>query len=137
MLSQTSETTTERRTGQTLSQLYRFILVGIINTVIGYGIFFIAQIYVNYLVALIVAHIVGVSVSYIWNRMWTFRSKNGKIMEFAKFESVYLIGLLVNIAALYIAADLMRFDPRIVQLLLLPLITVLTFFGHKCWSFRG
>jgi putative flippase GtrA len=75
--------------------------------------------------------------SYIWNRNWTFKSQNGIAVEFMKFESVYLVGLAINIALLYVAVDMMHFDARFMQLLLLPAITIFTFIGHKFWSFKG
>lgn len=122
---------------RTLKQLYRFVCVGIINTIIGYGTFFIVQIYINYLVALVISHVVGVSISYVWNRLWTFQSNNSKVWEFLRFESTYLVSLIVNMVLLYAAVDIMGQDPRIVQLLLLPVITVFTFIGHKYWSFNS
>lgn len=120
---------------QTVKQLYRFLCVGVINTIIGYGTYFIALIYINYIVALLVSHVVGVLTSFAGNKLWTFDTNKNVIIEFAKFESTYLVSLSINMALLYIAVDIMRFDPRIVQLVLLPLITVLTFVGHKYWSF--
>jgi putative flippase GtrA len=125
------------KSDQTAGQLYKFILVGILNTLVGYGIFFIALIFVNYLIALILAHVGGVLTSYVWNRAWTFKSKNSMAVEFMKFESVYLIGLAINMALLYVAIDRMHLDARVMQLLLLPAITILTFIGHKLWSFKG
>jgi len=125
------------KSGQIVGQLYKFILVGIFNTLVGYGTFFIALIFVNYLIALILAHVVGVLTSYAWNRAWTFKSTNSMAVEFMKFESVYLIGLAINMALLYVAVDIMDLDARVIQLLLLPTITIFTFIGHKFWSFKG
>lgn len=120
-----------------IGQLARFILVGLLNTIVGYGVYFISLLYVNYLAALIISHIVGVSFSYIWNRRWTFKSKGNKGVELLRFESVYLAGLAINMAMLYALVGRMGFDPRIVQLVLLPLVTVLTFLGHRYWSFKS
>jgi putative flippase GtrA len=38
---------------------------------------------------------------------------------------------------LYIAVELLAVDPRLGQLIVLPLITLLSYFGHKYWSFHG
>jgi putative flippase GtrA len=118
-------------------RIAKFVLVGVMNTIVGYGSFFILLYYINYIFALVASHVIGVAHSYIWNRHWTFKSKNSMAVEFMKFESVYLISLAINIVLLYVAVDMMHFDPRVMQLLLLPAITIFTYIGHKFWSFKG
>ena len=117
-------------------QIIKFSLVGVLNTLVGYGVFFIASMYINYLLALIIAHIVGVTHSFFWNKYWVFRSSKNKIREFLKFYSVYGIMLLINIAMLYYFVSILTISPQISQLILLPFLTILTYTGHKYWSFK-
>lgn len=117
-------------------QIIKFSLVGVLNTVIGYGVFFISSLYINYLLALIFSHIVGVIHSFIWNKYWVFRSSKNKIREFLKFYSVYGVMLLINIAMLYYFVSILNISPQISQLILLPFLTILTYTGHKYWSFK-
>ena len=114
----------------------KFSLVGVLNTIIGYGIFFILSFYVNYILALLIAHIIGVMNSYFWNRSWVFQSKKNKIIEFLKFYSVYGIMLLINIATLYYLVSIFEISPQVSQLIILPFITILTYAGHNYWSFK-
>ena len=81
-------------------QIIKFSLVGVLNTLVGYGVFFIASMYINYLLALIIAHIVGVTHSFFWNKYWVFRSSKNKIREFLKFYSVYGIMLFMALKSL-------------------------------------
>jgi putative flippase GtrA len=117
-------------------QVIRFSLVGVLNTIVGYGVFFISLSYINYLLALIVSHIVGVTHSFFWNKYWVFRSNKNKIREFLKFYSVYGVMLLINIAMLYYFVSVLGFSPQISQLIILPVLTLLTYTGHKYWSFK-
>jgi len=117
-------------------QIIKFSLAGVLNTLVGYGVFFIASMYINYLVALIIAHIVGVTHSFFWNKYWVFRSSKNKIREFLKFYSVYGIMLLINIAMLYYFVSILNVSPQISQLIILPFLTILTYTGHKYWSFK-
>jgi len=117
-------------------QIIKFCLVGVLNTIIGYGIFFISLQFINYLLALIVAHIIGVANSFFWNKYWVFRSEKNKIREFLKFYSVYGIMLLLNIVVLYFFVSFLSIRPEISQLLILPVLTLLTYTGHKYWSFK-
>ena len=79
-----------------LFQLSKFGFVGVLNTIIGYGSFILLLNYTNYMVALIISHLIGVTHSFIWNKYWTFRSNELKIDEFLKFNSVYVIYFIVN-----------------------------------------
>jgi putative flippase GtrA len=117
--------------------IFKFICVGLLNTVIGYGAFFILLSSLNYLVALVVAHFIGVTNSYLWNKYWTFQVKNFRPAELVKFNIVYLLALGANMLMLYIAVELLAIDPRLGQLIVLPLVTLLSYFGHKYWSFHG
>jgi len=117
-------------------QIIKFSLVGVLNTLVGYGVFFILSMYINYLLALIFSHIVGVIHSFIWNKYWVFRSSKNKIREFLKFYSVYGVMLLINIAMLYYFVSILNISPQISQLIILPFLTILTYTGHKYWSFK-
>ncbi|GEM_PF-1297658 len=117
-------------------QFSRFSLVGILNTIVGYGAFLILLGHANYMIALILAHFIGVCHSYVWNRHWTFKSRGIKTNEFLRFNSVYLVVLAVNALALAFLVEGLGIRPEIGQLIALPIVTVISFTGHKHWSFR-
>lgn len=119
-----------------LKQLAKFSLVGILNTIIGYGSFIIFLDYYNYMWALIISHIIGVTHSYLWNKFWTFKSDKNPKSEFLKFYSIYFIALIINALMLVLWVNILNFDPRMGQLIALPIITITCFTGHKYWSFN-
>ncbi|RQW80492.1 MAG: GtrA family protein [Methanothrix sp.] len=128
------------RGNPTLFQLSKFGFVGVLNTIIGYGSFVLLLNYTNYLAALVISHLIGVSHSFIWNKYWIFKSSGigigGCAYEFAKFNSVYAGVFLTNAAVLIISVNIFNVDPRISQLIALPIITIISFAGHKYWSFK-
>jgi putative flippase GtrA len=117
-------------------RIFKFVCVGLLNTFIGYGAFFILSFFLNYLVALVLAHFIGVTNSYLWNKYWTFQVKKFRLAELVKFNIVYLVALGANMLILYIAVERLAVDPRLGQLFVLPLVTLLSYFGHKYWSFH-
>jgi len=119
-----------------LPQLFKFIFVGVFNTALSYGIFLIFLGYASYIGALIIAHIIGVLNSFIWNKYWTFRSNELRIDEFLKFNSVYIIYFIVNAILLTLLVNNFNLSPQKAQLIALPLLTVVSFAGQKYWSFR-
>lgn len=120
----------------TFLQLSKFGLVGVLNTLVGYGAFFILLSYTNYLISLVISHILGVTHSYIWNKYWIFKSDKILLNEFLKFNSVYVAVFLTNALVLIFFVNALDLDPRIGQLIALPVVTMISFAGHKYWSFR-
>ncbi len=119
------------------TQVIRFCAVGILNTIVGYGAFFILVNYLYYLVALLIAHIIGVIHSFFWNKYWIFKTIKINLVEFIKFNIIYVIVLVVNAVALFTCVDVISVDPRLAQLILLPIITGVSFFGQKLWTFKA
>jgi len=119
------------------TQIIKFFCVGILNTIVGYGVFFILVNYLYYLVALLIAHIIGVIHSFLWNKYWIFRIKRISLAEFIKFNIIYVVVFVVNAVALFVCVDIIYVDPKLAQLLLLPVITVISFFGQKLWTFKA
>ena len=119
------------------TQIIKFCGVGILNTIVGYGAFFLLVNYLYYLVALLIAHIIGVIHSFLWNKYWVFKTKKFNLGEFIKFNVIYAVVFIVNAVALFVCVDIIYVDPKLAQLFLLPIITVVSFFGQKLWTFKG
>lgn len=117
-------------------QFSKFTLVGILNTIVGYILFFIIVGFMNYLLATVVSHFLAVAHSYLWNRYWVFKSKESILKEYVKFNSVYLLVLLENLIFMYIFVGCLTINPKIAALLCLPVTTLISYFGHRCWSFK-
>ena len=119
------------------SQIIKFCCVGILNTIVGYGAFYILVNYLYYLIALLIAHIIGVIHSFLWNKYWIFRTKKISLEEIIKFNVIYVFVFITNAVALFVCVDIISADPKLAQLVLLPIITVISFFGQKLWTFKA
>jgi putative flippase GtrA len=115
----------------------RFIFVGVLNTIVGYGAYFIL-IYLNiyYILALLISSVIGITHSFIWNKKWTFKSKGDVRKESIRFISVYGIAFLINLVILALFVEKFMLNPKIAQVFALGIVTLVSFFGHKHWSFR-
>ncbi|MEK4513000.1 GtrA family protein [Paenibacillus sp. FSL K6-2524] len=120
------------------NQSIKFIIVGVLNTVVGFLVYaaFIHFIHNNYLQALITSHIIGVAHSYLWNNRWTFQQKKYNARSAVKFMSVYVVTFFVNLFLLAILVDTIEMNKLVAQAIALFLTTLVSFFGHKYWSFR-
>ncbi|WP_419886830.1 GtrA family protein [Paenibacillus sp. B-A-8] len=118
-------------------QSLRFIIVGILNTIVGFTVYALYLKYINnnYLQALILSNIIGIIHSYIWNNNWTFTVKKFSMKSAMKFTSIYLFSFLINLLFLRILVDHMGMDKLLAQGISLFFTTLISFFGHKYWSF--
>lgn len=115
----------------------RFIFVGVLNLIVSYGAYFIL-LYLNiyYMLALFISSVIGIAHSFIWNKKWTFKSKGDARKESIRFVSVYGIAFLINLVILAVFVEKLMLNPKIAQVFALGVVTIISFYGHKYWSFR-
>ena len=118
-------------------QPIRFLFVGGLNTIVGYGVYaLLLYLNVNYLIANTISTIIGIIHSYLWNRFFTFKSKNKALKEITKFVSVYIVSYLIGTCTLFIFKDKLNISPYIAGLINLVITTLVSYFGHKFYSFK-
>lgn len=88
------------------------------------------------MLALLISHIIGVTNSFIWNKKWTFQSEGNARREGIKFFSVYGIIFMMNLFILTFFVEGLKLTPQIGQVVALGICTMISYFGHKYWSFR-
>lgn len=127
---------------------WRFLLVGIWNTIFGYSAFVGLDIlftylfpkrYLAYMSAAILSNILAIINAFIFHKYITFKSKvRGKaiIAEFVRFFSTYLFTMILGLILLPFFVEVMGIDPKISGALLIPVTVIISYFGHSRFSFR-
>jgi len=115
----------------------RFLFVGGLNTLVGYGTYgVLVFLGTNYLLANTISTIIGVIHSYLWNRFFTFRSKEKAFQEIIKFISVYLVSYLLGSFILFLCVTKLQVNEYLAGFINLICTTFISFFGHKYFSFK-
>lgn len=121
-------------------QRVAFLGVGAVNTLIGAGFFIGLQLtlgrVVHYLVVLLVAHVLSVLCAFVLHRRVVFRVRGNVLVDLARFETVYLGALAVNLAALPALVEVAGLPVIPAQLLVVGGTALMSWFGHKHFSFR-
>ncbi|WP_241984334.1 GtrA family protein [Cryobacterium sp. Hb1] len=123
-------------------QRVRFLAVGATNTLVGYLIFsaftlwVFADVHLGYLLSLALSYAVGISLAFVLYRRFVFVVHGHVLRDFARFVSVYLVAIGINAVALPLLVEVVRVPPLLAQLIILVVTTLLSFFGHKKFSFR-
>jgi putative flippase GtrA len=128
-------------------QRVAFVIVGGINTVVGFGIFIICSETVGHLVdhrfgkiagslvALGITHVLSVLFAYVMHRRFVFRVQGRVLRDLARFWSVYLTAGAINLVALPVLVEL-GMDRIPAQAIIVGCTTLLSYFGHRHFSFR-
>jgi len=125
-------------------QRLAFLIVGGLNTLVGFGLFVGFQLLFDtvwhwefaYFVTLTLSHILGVLFAFTMYRHLVFRVRGHVWLDLARFESVYLVSLGINYVALFLFVTIIGWPPIVAQLLILVVTTLISWFGHKYFSFR-
>ncbi|WP_066325289.1 GtrA family protein [Anoxybacteroides amylolyticum] len=82
--------------------LVRFVIVGIGNTLVDFGVFFLlTSIGVPYVWAQLCSYSAGAINSYVWNRIWTFRvQEKALVQQFFQFIILNLLSLGTTVVLL-------------------------------------
>lgn len=87
----------DRITGQAV----RFVIVGLMNTVVDLGAFYLLSLIpgLPIVAAKAVSYLLGICNSFVWNKLWTFSARHSARSgrEFGIFFAVNLPPLLVNV----------------------------------------
>jgi putative flippase GtrA len=128
-------------------QRVAFVLVGGVNTAVGFLAFVgFDRLYaalapgwgsvVHNTLTLGCAHVVSVIIAFVLYRTLVFRVTGQVWRDFVRFESVYLVSLGVNWLLLNLLTVVLGLSAIVAQALVVAIIAMVSFFGHKHFSFR-
>lgn len=120
----------------TINEAIKFGFVGVLNTIIGYGAYYIlVRLNIYYILASVISQAVAMTHSYIWNKFFTFNSRKKSLMELTKFTCVALLTYLINLFLLMVFVEKYFMDKTLAGFLSMMIVTILSFLGHKFISF--
>lgn len=110
-------------------ELSKFIIVGVINTLLTYIIYLISVYFTKYEIAYSISYLCGIIISYYLNTVFVFRTKIS-LAKFIKFPLVYVFqyfsGLFILSVAIEIFALYEMVAPVVVVILNVPITFLLT-----------
>lgn len=136
------------RFGWLNSSFLRFLLVGVVNTLIGLGImFFLYNVLgLSYLASTFIGNMMGAAVSYFLNKTFTFRSDERARHNWWKFVLVILCCYALSYGASHLLAQalssvLIGVNPKLLQngaiLAGNGIYTISNYIGHRYFTFAS
>ena len=123
-------------------QRVRFLLVGAVNTVVAYVLFAALTSWVfgdaplGYLLSLVVSYAVAIVLAFILYRRIVYRVTGNVVIDFVRFLGVYAVTISINLVALPVLVEVLHLPVLLAQALVVVAATIISFFGHREFSFR-
>lgn len=115
----------------------KYGLIGIVNTVFGYGVIFLL-LYLGIVAELsnLIGYILGFFLSYNLNKKYNFKSQNSHKKDLPKFLISMGIAYLLNLLVLVLCYRYFGIDVYISQIIAGIIYTLTGYFLSKMWVFR-
>ncbi len=123
---------------ETFFQGIKFSIVGVINTLVSWIAFFtfFYLFKVDFRLSNVISYIFGVTNSFIFNKLWTFKSKEKRISEFFLFILVFFISFSIQYVATMFFKDTLKMHPTLAYISGNIIYTLTGFIGNKFITFR-
>ncbi|WP_052680769.1 GtrA family protein [Pseudomonas fluorescens] len=119
-------------------QALKFGAVGLINTIIGLLAIYALMFFLNAgpVTANAFGYIVGLLVSYLLNRGWTFSKNKSAPNSIVRFIAVAVFAYVLNLAVVLFVIDLPGANPYVAQCVGIFFYTITMFVGCRIFVFR-
>lgn len=124
-----------------MRQIVKFVIVGLIATIIDISAYYIfySIFNINPLLANVLAFCISVTYNYIASVKWVFditENKSNKRM-FAEFIVLSIVGLLLTELIIYIAVDKLNINAMIIKIIATGIVMVFNFITRKIFLEKG
>lgn len=133
---------------KTINQIIKFLITGSITTSLNYIIFIVLfrLVGINYLISSAIGYLMGVYLSYIINRRWTFNINDNNLkitnfglenkIEIVKYFSVYVFSLVGGLIILKVFVSILGIRAEISNIISIVFSTCSNFLGMKFFVFK-
>ncbi|WP_157351565.1 GtrA family protein [Aliarcobacter butzleri] len=113
--------------------IYRYLIVGIINTLISFVLIVVFYKWLNfsYNLAYLFGYLIAYLNSFVMNKVFTFKSKNYWKKEFIGFTLVFFISYIVSYLILYILVEILSLEKFLGIIFSMIIYTIVSYILNK------
>jgi putative flippase GtrA len=119
------------------AKLIRFLIVGMVNTLIGLLIIYAAKVMgAGDVVANGVGYGAGIAIGFYLNKQWTFAYSRRTLPAFFRFLLVTGAAYTANLGVVLLAINALAYNAYVAQALGIPVFTLINYLGSRYFTFR-
>ena len=116
-------------------QLISYFLVGITSNSIGFVLYLFTTIWLEPKVAMTLLYFIGIGLSYIGNRKFTFSQSRNSFFTFIPFFALYILGYFLNLLLILFFVDKLGYQHQYVQAISIFVVAIFLFIGLRLMVF--
>ena len=122
-----------------MKQFSKFIVIGIISTIINYTVFYLllSVFSFHYLLSASIGFLSGVLAGFRFNKTWTFEVTQKRKRYLMKYLTTYTISLGLGLCFLEFLVQGLDIIPEVANIITIALTTCTNFIGTKFWVFQA
>lgn len=121
-------------------QKLRYLLVGILNTIVGYGlgvgIYRLGHPHLSLIEIGIVSNVLAITFSFVTYKCLVFQTQGQWLREYARAYLVYGGTALLGIALLWLLVGQIALSIWLAQAIIILITILISYFGHSCFTFH-
>jgi putative flippase GtrA len=118
----------------------RYLLAAGWNTLFGYftgvGLYFALSQFFHVTIIGLIGNFVSISMSFVVYKLFVFRTKGRWFIEYVRSNIVYGSSAIMGIGLLWLLVDYARLSIWIAQFLIIAVTALISFFGHRGFTFK-
>ena len=119
-------------------QFMKFIALGVINTLISLIVIYLLMKFgVNYRLSNLIGYIAGLINSFIFNKIWVFKTRKNLFKEIFNFSVVFGLCYSVQYLILLLMVEEYSLNKYFSQLIAMGFYTVLNFILNRIFTFKN
>lgn len=119
--------------------LARFLAVGVLNTIVGLGIIYACMglLGMGDAASNAVGYAIGLAVSFVLNRRWTFRHQGNRSSSLVRFLLVFAVAYASNLLVVLALIDSLHVNRYLAQAIGIGAYTTLSYLGSRHFAFAS
>ena len=117
----------------------RFVIAGVWNTIFGYGVFALLiawfSDHVHYLFIAVLSNALAISNAYLVHKIMVFKTRGNYLKEYARYWVVYGASGVLGLGLLAVFVSGLGINIFLAQAGVVAIQAILTFTGHRSYSF--
>lgn len=123
---------------KSIGQFFRFGLVGVFNTFLGLGLYYVVLYFDgNYLIANVISWIASVFNAFYWNNRYVFKNNRKWYVSLTRTYISYGASLITSMVLLYFLVEWLLISDIIAPVIVLIVTVPMNFVLNKFWTFKG
>ena len=138
MISLIAKTLKIDKENEKVTEIINYLIIGVCSTIVSIVSYFLLRLVIeNYMICTALSWIITIIFTYITNRKFVFTEHDSNIFrEMTTFLASRIATLIVELACMYVAVDMLSIDDRVAKIVVQVIVIVLNYILSKLFVFK-